>query len=185
MLNVIIASLVGGLLSLIGGVLLLSNQKATKAMTKYATPFAAGALISTAILELLHEALELRIDAELDVLPVLYGLSFGILCFFVLERFLHFFHHHDDHDDIKTKSTNSLIVVGDSLHNALDGVAIAAAFLVSTELGVVTTLAIALHEIPQEIGDFALLLRNGYSRRKTLIANIVSSLATVLAAGYL
>jgi zinc and cadmium transporter len=106
----------------------------------------------------------------------------GILAFFIAERFLRWFHHHHDEDDKKPDPSANLIIVGDTLHNALDGVAIAAAFLVSVPTGIVTTIAVAAHEIPQEIGDFGLLLSKGMKRRKVLLVNIFSALATTLAA---
>jgi zinc and cadmium transporter len=182
MFSVIVASLVGGLFSLIGGMMLLRSKKSAAVLAEYATPFAAGALISAAILDLLHEALEINQSDGKEPIIVLYALSFGILLFFVLERFLHFFHHHYDHDEQDKKVSNSLIIVGDTVHNALDGVAIAASFLVSVELGIVTTLAVALHEIPQEIGDFGLMLKNGMSRKRVLLVNVASSLSTVASA---
>jgi zinc and cadmium transporter len=86
----------------------------------------------------------------------------------------------DYHDHSTAKSAGALIILGDSIHNFVDGVLIAAAFLTDVQLGIVTSLAVAAHEIPQEVGDFAILLHSGYSKRKALFYNIVSSLTTVL-----
>ena len=101
-----------------------------------------------------------------------------MIIFFLAEGFLTWFHHHHSHEDTKDPAT-WLIVVGDTVHNALDGVAIAAAFLVSVPTGIVTTIAVAAHEIPQEIGDFGLLLSKGMRRRNVLLVNLMSALATV------
>lgn len=177
MLLVIIFSLIGGLVSLIGGLYLLRSKKSALTLAKYATPFAAGALIAAVFLDLLPEAL-----AEDSAKVVLMGVLVGIVGFFYLERFLHWFHHHHEHEGVKHHRPASLIVIGDTLHNALDGVAIASAFLVSVPAGIVTTLAVAAHEIPQEIGDFGLLLAKGYSRKKVLLVNIFSALSTTFMA---
>lgn len=175
--HIIFFSLVGGVFSLLGGVLLLSRQSVAEKLAKYATPFAAGALLAAVFLDLLHEGIEAS-EAEVVLMATLVG----IVLFFFAERFLHWFHHHHEHADEKTDPTTSLIIFGDMAHNALDGVAIAAAFLVSVPTGIVTTIAVAAHEIPQEIGDFGLLLAKGMRRRKVLMVNVLSALATVVAA---
>src|SRR5690606_4025936 len=100
----------------------------------------------------------------------------GILIFFLLERFLRWFHHHHDEEDEAHEDANaSLIVIGDTLHNFIDGIAIAAGFLISVPTGIIVTLAVAAHEIPQEIGDFGLLLKKGYSKKKVLLVNALSA----------
>lgn len=173
---VIAYSLAGGIISLIGGAILLKSKKSATKLAKYATPFAAGALLAAVFLDLLPEGI-----AESGADTVLLSALIGLILFFLAERFLRWFHHH--HAEDKNKSAGaSLIIVGDTLHNALDGVAIAAGFLVSVPTGIVTTLAVAAHEIPQEIGDFGLLLNKGLSKAKVLLVNVVSALATVLAA---
>ena len=178
MILVIIFSLIGGLFSLIGGLLLLRKKSSAALLAKYATPFAAGALLAAVFLDLLPEGI-----AESEASNVLTATLIGFLIFFFLERFLRWFHHHHDHGvDAKDQSSKSLIIVGDTLHNALDGVAIAAAFLVSVPAGIVTTIAVAAHEIPQEIGDFGLLLSKGMKRKKVLLANVLSALATTVMA---
>ncbi|MEK7602836.1 MAG: ZIP family metal transporter [Patescibacteria group bacterium] len=175
--HVIVYSMLGGVVSLVGGILLLRREKSAKALAEYATPFAAGALLAAVFLDLLKEGVN---DGEAE--NVLLAALGGILVFFVAERFLHWFHHHHEHEGKLTDPTTGLIVLGDTLHNALDGVAIAAAFLISVPTGIVTTLAVAAHEIPQEIGDFGLLLHKGMSRNKVLLVNIISALATTFMA---
>jgi zinc and cadmium transporter len=177
MLNVLFFSLIGGMFSLIGGVILLRSKKSADGLARYATPFAAGVLLAAAFTDLLPEALGSGGDSQI----VLTWALLGVLGFFVLERFLRFFHHHHEHEG-KEKASNSLIIIGDTLHNALDGVAIGAAFLIGTPTGIVAAIAVAAHEIPQEIGDFGLLLKNGMKRSKVLIVNIISALATTLLA---
>lgn len=175
--HIIFFSLIGGVFSLAGGLLLLSNRRAAEVLAKYATPFAAGALLAAVFLDLLKDGLE---EASADT--VLIATLIGIIVFFFSERFLHWFHHHHPHQDKTRDPSLSLVIVGDTVHNALDGIAIAAAFLISVPTGIVTTIAVAAHEIPQEIGDFGLLLAKGMSRTRVLMVNIFSALATTLLA---
>ncbi len=175
--HIIFFSLLGGLFSLAAGVLLLSRKSSAQKLATYATPFAAGALLAAVFLDLLTEGLE---QASTDT--VMLSALVGILVFFLAERFLRWFHHHHEHADNKSDPSTSLIVVGDTLHNAMDGVAIAAAFLVSVPTGIVTTFAVAAHELPQEVGDFGLLLSKGMARRKVLLVNVLSALATMVTA---
>lgn len=170
---VIIFSILGGVVSLIGGVWLLRSKQSAKRLAKYATPFAGGALLAAVFLDLLKEGVEIG-NAETVLLAALVGM----IIFFLAEGFLTWFHHHHSHENKKDPAT-WLIIVGDTVHNALDGVAIAAAFLVSVPTGIVTTIAVAAHEIPQEIGDFGLLLSKGMRRRNVLLVNLLSALATV------
>lgn len=174
---IVLFSLIGGILSLVGGFLLLSNRKHADLLARYATPFSGGALLAAVFLDLLPEGIEVG-SAETVLLATLGG----ILVFFIAEGFLQWFHHHHVHSDHSHDPKVSLIIVGDTLHNALDGVAIAASFMISIPTGIVTTIAIATHEIPQEIGDFGLLLSKGLSRKKVLLANLLSAVATVIAA---
>lgn len=175
--TVILFSLIGGLFSLLGGLLLLSRKTFAKKLANYAMPFAAGSLLAAVFLDLLKEGLE-----SSNSYTVLLATLVGIIIFFFAERFLHWFHHHHEHTDKKADPSIPLILAGDTLHNALDGVAIAAAFLISVPTGIVTTIAVAAHEIPQEIGDFGLLLAKGMERSRVLFWNVISSLSTVVAA---
>lgn len=173
---IIVFSLIGSVVSLVGGLILLRNQKSAKTLALYATPFAGGALLAAVFIDLLPEGIEYDSASK-----VLTAALVGMILFFIAEGGLRWFHHHHDHGD-KRQSSAGLVIVGDTLHNALDGVAIAASFLISIPTGVVTTLAVAAHEIPQEIGDFGLLLAKGYSRRRVLLINVLSALATLVAA---
>ena len=175
---VLIFSLLGGVISLIGGFLLISSKKRAKKMALYATPFAAGALLAAAFLDLLPEAGHVG-----NIENALIATLVGILFFFLLERFLRWFHHHHEHDQTDKRDPKiPLIIIGDTIHNFIDGVAIAAGFLVDPLTGIVVTLAVAAHEIPQEIGDFGLLLQKGLSRKKVILVNVLSALVTTVAA---
>lgn len=174
--HIIFYSLIGGLFSLLGGVILLRREKTAQAMVRYATPFAAGSLLAAVFLDLLKDGVE---EAPSD--SVMYAALIGVLLFFIAERFLRWFHHHHVHQG-ETDPSLSLIITGDTIHNALDGIAIATSFMISVPTGIVTTIAIAAHEIPQEIGDFGLMLHKGLSRSKVLLVNVMSALATTVMA---
>lgn len=174
MIYVIIFSILGGLFSLIGGLFLLHKRINATTLVRYATPFAAGSLLAAVFLDLLPEATHVTSFED-----VMVAVLVGIMLFFLAERFLHWFHHHQHND---TDPSVNLIIFGDTVHNALDGVAIAAAFLISVPTGIITALAVAAHELPQEMGDFGLLLAKGVRRRKVLLINIMSSLATTVTA---
>jgi len=175
--HIIVFSLLGGVVSLAGGLILISKKSWAEKLAGLATPFAAGALLSAVFLDLLKEGVE---EAEVD--KVLLFSLFGMTVFFLAERLFRWFHHHHAHVDGKTDPRAGLVILGDTMHNALDGVAIAASFLISVPTGIVTTIAVAAHEIPQEIGDFGILLMKGLSRKKVILANIVSALATTVMA---
>ena len=147
--------------------------------------YAIGALLGAAFLEILPHALE-HGDPHRMAATVL----FGILLFFVLEKLVLWRHCHHDHCEAHEAQAPAhdhgrsglLIMVGDTFHNFVDGILIAAAFLESTELGIVTALAIVAHEIPQEVGDYLILLHSGYSKARALAFNLLSSLATLVGA---
>lgn len=179
LLYIIAFSLIGGVLSLSLASLLLVNKTIAAKFASYGMPFAAGALLGAVFFDLLPEGVEHN-DAETLFVSVLAG----ILLFFFAERFIRWFHHHHQHA-LKHKNSDPgipLLIAGDTVHNILDGVAIAAAFLISIPTGIITTLAVAAHEIPQEIGEFGALLGKGVRRRNVLLINIFSSLAATAAA---
>lgn len=183
LIYILIFSFLGSVVSLVGGVLLLFKESFAKKISHYLSSFAAGALLGTAFLDLLPESLEYVEELGLGTNIFLWTLV-GILTFFLLERFIHWFHHHHEEVDLKKerKSIIPLVILGDSVHNFIDGVVIAATFMVSIPLGIVTTLAVAAHEIPQEIGDFGILLHRGMKRSKVLFLNIVSALVAMVGA---
>lgn len=144
--------------------------------------FAIGALLGAAFLEVIPHAFE-QTDPHRAAVAILAGI-FG---FFVLEKLLLWRHCHTENCEVHDQHrlphdhgrSGMLIVVGDTVHNFVDGLLIAAAFLQSTQLGVITAVAIVAHEIPQEVGDFLILIHSGYSRAKALALNLVSSIATL------
>ena len=170
-------TLVGSLFSLIGGIILLWKKSLTEKISHLLISFAAGTLLGTAFFDLLPEASE---GSDLNL--VLFFTLFGFLIFFILERFIHWMHHHPHEYKEVQKPTVALINIGDAVHNAIDGVAIAATFLVSVPLGIITSIAVATHEIPQEIGDFAIMLKEGIKPKKVIFYNIASASAAVFSA---
>lgn len=174
LLSVILATTLISSGSFIGVLAISFNQQFLSKILLSLVSLSAGTMLAAALLHLLPESVEVLGT----VLPFqLTLLSF--ITFFVLERFLHWRHCHDkEHLEKHTLGTMNLI--GDGIHNFLDGVLIAASFATGGGLGIVSTLAIALHEIPQEIGDFGVLLHSGFNRRKALILNVLVSLTAVL-----
>lgn len=173
---ILIFTFVGSVISLIGGVLLLLNRHLAEKISHFLISFAAGTLLGTAFFDLLPEAVEQSGAREVFSFAL-----FGFLFFFVLERFIHWMHHHN-HEHEEDKPTVALIMFGDSIHNFIDGIVIAATFMVSIPLGIVTSLAVAAHEIPQEIGDFAVMLKRGVNPRKVLLFNFLGALAAMTGA---
>ena len=180
---ILLFNLFGSVISLFGGVLLLLNRNFSHSVSHYLSSFAAGTLLGAAFFDLLPEALGEGEHAGIKIITIFSWTLTGILFFFLIERFLHWFHHHGYEDHEATgKPTIPLIVIGDTIHNFIDGIAIAATFMLSIPLGIVTTFAVAAHEIPQEIGDFGIMLKNGLSRKKILTVNIGSALASFIGA---
>lgn len=170
--TIILFTFLGSIVSLVGGIILLFKEKFVIKISHLLISFAAGTLLGTSFFDLFPEALEESNSST----NIFFWALLGILLFFIFERFIYWFHYHEDHAGGKeVKPTVSLIIFGDSIHNFIDGITIAATFLVSVPLGIVTTLAVAAHEIPQEIGDFAILLDQGMSRKKVLLFNIISA----------
>jgi zinc and cadmium transporter len=152
---------------------LLMSEPARRRLTPFAVSFATGTLLGAALLGLLPHAL--RALPAPEATGILLG---GVVTFFVLEKLAIWRHCHARGCEIHS-SAGALILVGDSLHNFVDGIAVAVALMTSLPLGIGTCLAVALHEFPQEIGDFFILIESGFSRRKAFLYNVVSSLAAV------
>jgi len=137
---------------------------------------AAGGLIGGAFLHLLPRAI--REYGRADTLPLFLYLLVGFCLFYVLEQFIHWHHHHaTDHD---REPVTYLVLVSDTIHNFIDGLVVAGAFLLGVDVGVVTAAAIALHEIPQEIGDFGVLVYGGFDRRRALLLNYLTQSSVIL-----
>lgn len=174
--SIVLASLLIGFISLAGGMFLLKRGFLSEKTTAYLVSFAAGTMLAVSFFDLLPEALEASGGSGDIFIFVL----LGIVAFFLLERFVLWFHHHDSTHGVKPASY--LILIGDGVHNFIDGVAIAAAFLASPALGVITTLAIAAHEIPQEIADFSILIHGGMKKIQALLFNFLSAMTALLGA---
>lgn len=181
LLWIVAASFVGGVLSVLCAALFALNARAhwINSLVSYAI----GALLGAVFLDLLPEAIHL----STSVSNVSGTVLAGILLFFTLEKLLLWRHCHHDHCEAHEPTTShhhgrsgTMIIVGDTFHNFVDGVIIAAAFLTDIHLGIVTALAIIAHEIPQEVGDFMILLHSGYRKSTALMLNLISSLATLV-----
>jgi zinc and cadmium transporter len=171
----LISVLIISLISLIG-IFTLSLKEST--LRKYVFVFvslALGALLGDAFIHLIPEALEETGDPTKVFLFVI----FGIFIFFVLEKVLHWHHHLDDAEN-HTKPVGKMILISDGFHNFLDGVIIGASYLVSVEVGIATTIAVMIHEIPQEIGDYGVLIHAGYTKARALFLNFVSALLSAV-----
>ncbi|MFH1820769.1 MAG: ZIP family metal transporter [Candidatus Nealsonbacteria bacterium] len=174
---ILLATFLVSLTSFIGALALLLQEKLLNKLLLTLVAFSAGSMIGGAFLHLLPEAIK-QVGAERSFTVFLYAI-FGFIAFFVLEHFIHWHHHHaKDHPHVMPFSY--LILISDSAHNFIDGFVIAAAFIISVPLGVVTTLAVALHEIPQEIGDLGLLLYGGFNKSRALLLNFISALTAML-----
>nr|MCW1888243.1 ZIP family metal transporter [Candidatus Moranbacteria bacterium] len=164
------------LISLLGVIFLSSREDVLRKYMYIFISLAVGALLGDSFIHLIPEALEESLGTTTSILIIV-----GILFFFVLEKFLHWHHHGEDtEEEIHIHPVGKLILFSDGVHNFLDGIIIAASFMVSIPVGVATTLAVILHEIPQEIGDFAVLIHSGYTKTKALWLNFFSALTAVL-----
>jgi len=179
--NSMIATIVISALSLVGVFTLFMKHKTISKITLYLVAFSTGALIGGAFLHLLPEAIE----SSDSFTPFIY-LIIGISVFFILERFLKWHHCHKD-SDCKVHTFTYMSLIGDGLHNFIDGLIIVSAFSISKEAGIATAIAVAAHELPQELGDFGVLIHGGFSRTKALFWNFISSLTAIAGAvaGYL
>lgn len=161
-------------ISLIGIIFLIVNKKFFERIQTLLVSFAIGSLLGGAILHLIPESMEHK-GSEFAPLLVL----FSIFIFFILEKYFHVHrHHHREEKDIK--SFGPLNLFADAMHNFLDGILIAAAYSVDIHTGIIATVAILAHEIPQEIGDFAVLVQAGYTKNKALFFNLLSALSALI-----
>jgi len=161
----------GSLAGLVGGILFLVRDSWARVLSHYSVPFAAGVLLSVSLLHLMPEATESLGDTAYIIVLL------SLLGSFFFEQFLCRIHHHDRGPKSLGVSA-PLIIVGDTIHNFIDGVAIASAFVINPKFGLVVALASFFHETPHEIGDFGVLIRSGWGKRKTFTVNFFSALAT-------
>ena len=170
--SVIVVSLVSFV-----GIFMLSLQE--EKLRKYIFIFislAVGALLGDAFIHLIPESFEKSENTALTSISII----LGILIFFILEKFLHWHHHGNDTEEDHIHPVGKLVLFSDGIHNFIDGIIIGASFLISVPVGLATTLAVILHEIPQEIGDFAVLLHAGYTKMRALWLNFLSALLSIV-----
>jgi zinc and cadmium transporter len=174
---IILFTLLGSICSVgLAGLLLLVKGNRLPFVTGGLIPYAIGTLLGAAFFGMIPHALH-----DLSSPSVLATLLFGIILFYVLEKCALWRHCHEQPCDVHTRA-GTMILIGDSIHNFVDGVAIAAAFTESVPLGIATSVAVIAHEVPQEVGDFAILLHSGFSRSRALWYNMLSSLTALLGA---
>ncbi|MEX0932821.1 MAG: ZIP family metal transporter [Candidatus Pacearchaeota archaeon] len=176
---VLVSVFIVSLISLVGVFTLSIKPEILSKSLIYLVSIAAGTLFGGALIHLLPELIEEH-GFELNLSFLILG---GIVLFFFLEKIIHWHHHHSIlKEDAIIHPFSIMILIGDALHNFLDGLIIAATYLISIPAGIATTFAVALHEIPQEISDFGVLIHGGFSRSKALLFNFLSALTAVFGA---
>jgi len=177
--QIVVASVIVSLISLVGVLTLAMRDKMLHSLLFAFVSFAAGTLLAAAFFHLIPESIEMAgVEHTMQIAVA------GIVMFFVIEKFLYWHHHHKHHHpgDRDEQPFTYLNLIGDGIHNFVDGTVIAVSFLADTGLGIVSTLAIIAHEIPQEIGDFSLLIYGGFTKRKALLFNFLSALTALVGA---
>ncbi len=174
LINIILANIVVGLIGVLGAYTVIRFFAKDHHRLMFLVSFAAGSMIAVSFLDLLPEALE----ASVEPMILMEFLVLGFVLFLLIEKGLIYYHCHEENCSIH--HSVKLIIFGDTVHNFLDGVAIAASFLAGWPVGILTTLAIVIHEVPQEIGDVGVLIHAGYSRVKTLLINFFSAVSAVV-----
>jgi zinc and cadmium transporter len=170
---ILLATFIVSLISFVGVICLALKENILNKILLVLIGLSAGALMGGAFLHLLPEAIEKRTGLDVYLFVLI-----GFILFFLIEKVLHWRHCHKGECDVHTFQYMNL--VGDSIHNFIDGMIMAASFVVSVPLGITTTIAISTHEIPQEIGDFGVLLYGGFSKRRAITLNFVVALTAVL-----
>ncbi|HOW29656.1 MAG TPA: ZIP family metal transporter [archaeon] len=169
----LISILLISIISILGITIFFTKEKHLPNLLLFLISFSAGALLGDAFIHLLPESME----SGIETIPL--AIIGGILAFFILEKIIHWRHCHQPTCKDHPHPLATMNLVGDAFHNFLDGIIIATSYIVSIPLGIATTLAVLLHEIPQEIGDFGVLLYAGYSKKKALLMNFLISLTAI------
>lgn len=165
------------LISFIGIVTFALNPRYLSKILLVFVAFSVGALLGDTFLHLLPEAVDVAGSFNLQIASLV---LLGIVIFFCLEKFLRWRHCHEEQCEDHPSQIGTINLVGDAAHNLIDGIIIGASFMVSVPVGIATTIAVAAHEIPHELGNFGILLHSGFSRRKALTYNFYSALTAVL-----
>lgn len=171
-----VSILIISFVSLIGIFILTLREAMIRQYLFFFVALAVGSLLGDAFIHLIPEAFE----TGTSVVIVSLSIIAGVLLFFILEKFLHWHHHGEDIEESHVHPVGKLVLFSDGVHNMIDGLVIGASFLVSIPLGLATSLAVLLHEIPQEVGDFMVLLHAGYSKRRALWLNFLSALSALV-----
>ena len=176
---IVIASLLEMVVAFAGILFVLAGFKSVRKHLYYFISFSVGTFLGVVFFDLLPEAFELNAEGH----PSLWVLG-GFLLFYILSRFLFWYHHHEDEhcDHEYNKASGSMVLIADFVHNFVDGIVIAAAFMADTHLGIVTTIAVLLHEFPQEMSDFFVLIHAGMSKTRALLLNFAVSMSTLVGA---
>ncbi len=179
---IIIVSVIGvSLLSLLGVVFFLAEEKFVARSLLYVVSLSTGALLGDVFIHILPDLAEDTESFPVSMLVILGGIVFS----FIIEKIVHWRHCHvleHSHHEGHCHPVGILSIVGESMHNFLDGIVIAAGFLLSVPVGIATTIAVVFHEIPHEIGNFAILLHSGYTKKKALLYNMLSASAAIVGA---
>ena len=184
LINIIIATSVASLFSLVGIYALSLKEKTLHSILLVLVAFSAGSILGAAYFDLLPEAIELFEEESV----VFIYITFGFVLFFFLERFIYWYHGHGHETDISAKTADRasnkgfayLNLIGDGIHNFVDGMVIAASFLLGFSVGLATTVAVIFHELPQEMGDYGILVYAGFKRKRALLLNFVVALVVIL-----
>ena len=177
--QIILASVIVSLMSFVGIITLALKDRLLHSLLPLFVSFAAGTMLATAFFDLIPESL-----AGANIMYTMQVVVLGIVMFFVIEKFLYWHHHHKHHHKGERGEMpfTYLNLIGDGVHNFVDGAIIAASFLANSTVGIAATIAIMAHEIPQEIGDFSLLIYGGFTKKKALLFNFASALAALVGA---
>lgn len=171
----LVSVLLVSLVSLVGAFLLFSEDSLFEKVKNGLIALAVGALIGDSFIHLLPGSVE-----EVGMLATIVAALLGFFLFVIFERLLHWKHHHLPHEKRGALPVGKLNLVSDAIHNLIDGVIIGASYLISIPIGITTTLAVILHEIPQELGDFAVLVKAGYTKKRALLFNFLSAAFAIL-----
>lgn len=180
LLNILFFTFLASIVSLFLVSILLAKEKLMRKISFSLVSFAAGALLATGFLDTMKEAV------ELDRANAFIWITLAFAAFFIVERLFIFVHHHGEENPEAVKDEMRLptpfLLFGDGMHNFIDGISIATSFLVSFPLGLVTTTAVFIHEIPHELGDFGILIHKGYARKKVLLFNFLTGVTAIAGA---
>lgn len=173
--SILIASVLESLVSFFASLAVIVNEKRVRTFVHWVISFAVGVILGTVFFDILPEAGEFASYESLFPMVLV-----GFLIFFILEKALIWYHCHED--ECTTHTTGYLVLLGDAVHNFIDGVIIALTFLADIRLGIITSFAVILHEIPQEVSDYTIMLHSGFSKRSALFYNVLLSFTTIIGA---